>query len=125
MDVATGEEIAFPTPAGTGQRGTAIYSPDGSSVAYARIYPEGAFQIVVADADGTGNERTFGPKRPAPKDGSGLDAYWAFTPDGTALVVRYGTDVDGTTRLMPLDGSPATDLGSGGFEFVDVQRLAP
>ena len=52
-------------------------------------------------------------------------ASWAFTPDGTALIVRYGDDAKGTTHLMPLDGSPPTDLGSGGFEFVDIQRLAP
>ena len=54
-----------------------------------------------------------------------MAATWAFTPDGTALVVRYGDDADGAAQLLPLDGSPATDLGTGGFEFVDVQRLAP
>lgn len=125
MDLATGTEIQLPTPPGTGQRGSAAYSPDGTLVAYARIYREGAFQLVVADADGSGNERTIGEKRPGKPDGSDVDAAWAFTPDGTALVVRYGNDDQGTSHLVPLDGSPTTDLGSGGFEFVDVQRLAP
>ena len=126
LDVATGKEVRFPTPAGTGQRGTAPYSPDGTSVAYARVYPEGAFELVVANSDGTGNERVIGPKKPSPTDGSNVPASWAFTPDGTALVVRYGDDDAAATQLLPLDGSPPIDIeGSGGLEFVDVQRLAP
>jgi dipeptidyl aminopeptidase/acylaminoacyl peptidase len=125
LDVATGKETAFPMSAGVGQRGTATYSPDGALVAYARIFREGGFQLVVANADGSGNERTIGPKKPGPPGGTETPASWAFTPDGTALMVRYGDDSDGTTHLMPLDGSPATELGSGEFEFVDIQRLAP
>jgi Tol biopolymer transport system component len=126
LDVATGEDVQFPTLAGTGQRGAVPYSPDGKSVAYARIYPDGAFELVVANADGSGNERVIGPRKRGPTDGSTIDASWAFTPDGTALVVRYGNDKAAATQLMPLDGSPPTPIeGSGGFEFVDVQRLAP
>ena len=124
MDVATGAEVALPTASGTGQRGGA-YSPDGDLLAYARIYREGAFQLVIAKADGSGDLRTIGDKRPGKKDGSAVDASWAFTPDGTALVVRYGNDDRGKTYLMPIDGSTAVDLGTGGFEFIDVQRLAP
>ena len=125
MDVETGKEMPFPTASGTGQVGIA-YSPDGTLVAYARIHREGAFQLVVANADGSGNERTLGPKKPCPPDGSNIDATWAFTPDGTALVVRYGNDDSGGVHLLPLDGTPETILlGSGGFEFADVQRLAP
>lgn len=125
LDVASGEETLFPMSTGVGQRGTATYSPDGARVAYARIFAGGGFQLVVADADGSGNERTVGPKKAGPPGGTETPASWAFTPDGTALMVRYGDDSAGTTHLMPLDGSPATDLGSGGFEFVDIQRLAP
>jgi Tol biopolymer transport system component len=125
LNLATGEETAFPMSTGVGQRGAATYSPDGALVAYARIFREGGFQLVVANADLTGNERTIGPKKPGPPGGTETPASWAFTPDGTALMVRYGDDTEGTTHLMPLDGSPATDLGSGGFEFLDVQRLAP
>ena len=125
LEVATGKEIAFATAGASSSRGTATYSPDGKLVAYARILPEGAFQLVVANADGSGNERTIGPKKPGPVDGSNVRATWAFAPDGTALIVRYGTDDAGATQLLPLDGSPATDLGSGEFEFVDIQRLAP
>jgi Tol biopolymer transport system component len=120
LNVATGEEIAFPLEDGIGQKGTVVYSPDGTLVAYARILATG-YQVVVANADGTGNERPVGPKQPGEAEGS----FWAFTPDGTALLVRYGTDDEGAATSVPLDGSPATDLGAGGFEFVDVQRLAP
>ena len=125
LDVATGIETMFPIEDGTGQRGIATYSPDGTLVAYARVYPEGAFQIVVANADGSGNERAIGPKRPGPFDGSTIPATWTFTPDGTSLIVRYGTDDQGVVLMLPLDGSPGTELGSGTFEFVDVQRLRP
>lgn len=126
LDVETGQEMPFPTAERAGQRGLVAYSPDGTLVAYARIYRQGAFQIVVADADGSGNERTLGPRKPGPRDGSSVNASWAFTPDGTALVVRYGTDDAGATHLLPLDGSPESILvDRGGFEFVDVQRLAP
>jgi Tol biopolymer transport system component len=126
LDVAAGREMLFPTPPETGQRGPVAYSPDGALVAYARIDRGGLFQLVVANADGTGNERTVGPLRVGPPDGSSIDASWAFTPDGKALVVRYGTDDAGATHLLPLDGSPETQIiGSAGFEFVDVQRLAP
>ena len=125
LNVATGDETSFPMSAGVGQRGTATYSPDGALVAYARIFSGGGFQLVVADGDGSGNERTIGPRKAGPPGGTEVPAYWAFTPDGTALMVRYGDDAKGTTHLLPLDGSPATDLGSGEFEFLDVQRLAP
>lgn len=118
LDVANGTDIAFPMELGIGQQG-GVYSPDGTRVAYARIY-DGAYEVVIANADGTGNERAIGPKKAGPADG-----FWTFTPDGTALVVRYGTDEDGATQLLPLDGSLGTSLGAGSYEFVDVQRLAP
>ncbi len=125
LDTATGEETLFPMSAGVGQRGTAIYSPDGALVAYARILAGGGFQLVVANADGSGSERTIGPRKAGPPGGTEVPASWAFTPDGKALMVRFGNDANGTTHLLPLDGSPATDLGSGEFDFLDAQRLAP
>jgi Tol biopolymer transport system component len=125
LDIDTGQERSFPLAPGTGQRGGG-YSPDGKLIAYARIYRLGAYQLVVANADGSGDERTIGPKRPGPRDGSSIDASWAFTPDGTALLVRYGTDDSAETHRLPLDGSPGSIVvDSGEFEFSDVQRLAP
>jgi hypothetical protein len=62
----------------------------------------------------------------ASRDSLDVEVSKAFTPDGTALIVRFGNDTAGATQLVPLDGSPPTNIeGSGGFEFVDVQRLAP
>jgi hypothetical protein len=54
-----------------------------------------------------------------------MDASWVFTPDGTGLVLRIGDDVHATMYLVPLDGSPSRIIESGGYEFIDVQRLAP
>ena len=54
-----------------------------------------------------------------------MNATLTFAPDGSALIVRHGTDDHSTTWWWPLDGSPATTLDDGSFEFVDVQRLAP
>ena len=125
LDVETGEETAFAAPVGTGQRGPVVYSPDGTLVAYAQIFRDGAFQLVVADADGSGGQRAIGPRKAGPPDGSDVAATWAFTPDGTALIVRYGNDDTGTTQRLPIDGSPGSILDSGAFDFVDVQRLAP
>jgi hypothetical protein len=62
---------------------------------------------------------------PSPSWQAPRSPVWMPPPDGTALVVRYGTDTAGATQLLPLDGSPSKSLGSGEFEFVDVQRLAP
>jgi Tol biopolymer transport system component len=125
LDVSSGEVRTYPLGEGLGQRGTAPFSPDGSLVAYAQIYSDASFQIVTANADGSGTPRPLGRREPAPANGSQVDATWAFTPDGASLVVRYGTDEDGVTELVPLDGTASTPIGSGAFNFVDVQRRLP
>lgn len=124
LDIATGTERQLSATAGTGQIGL-VYSPDMKLVAYAQLDLKGQFQVVVANADGSGEERPIGPKKSAPRDNSHVPASWVFAPDGSALVVRYGNDEDAATHLLPLDGSSGTSLGSGSFEFADVQRLAP
>ena len=55
---------------------------------------------MVANADGSGNERPVGPIKSGPAEYQYPDASWAFTPDGTALVIRYGNDDQGTTQLF-------------------------
>ena len=97
----------------------ATFSPDGALVAYARIFADGGFQLVVANADGSGNERTIGPRKPAPPGGSDVPASWAFTPDGTALMVRFGDDAEAD------DPSPAARWIAGDrprFRRVRVRR---
>jgi Tol biopolymer transport system component len=124
LDIATGEETPVSSKPGTGDLG-GVWSPDGKLIAYARVYRTGGYQLVVTNADGSGNERTVGGKERSLPDGSDIRATWAFTPDGTGLVVRYGTDDQAKAFLMPLDGSTPVDLGAGEFAFTDVQRLAP
>ena len=61
------------------RRASVVSRPTGPLVAYARTYGTG-FQIVVANADGTGNERPIGPT--TIRSAAGAPS-WAFTPDGT------------------------------------------
>jgi hypothetical protein len=121
LDLLTGELIDYPTT-GTGQR-DAVFSPDVSRISYARLGPGNDLQMAIANADGSGDERVIGPVMHGSPDGP-ISASWAFTPDGTALIVRFGTDDRGTTRLIPVDGSESRIIETGAFEFVDVQRLA-
>ena len=122
IDVTTDTLITYPTD-GVGQRG-ALFSPDGSLISYARLEVGNVLQMAVAKPDGSGGERVIGPVIPGTADHA-MDANWVFTPDGTAIVLRIGDDAHGTMYLVPIDGSPSRIIESGGYEFVDVQRLAP
>jgi Tol biopolymer transport system component len=122
IDLATGADVTYPTSSlGTHE---AVFSPDGTSITYATVIPGQGTQLAIASADASGGERMIGPVVPRAADGP-VPAFWNFTPDGTALVARFGTDEGGTTYLIPLDGSDSRILDTGAFEFVDVQRLAP
>jgi hypothetical protein len=120
LDLQTGLDTTLPSPAGiTDQSGSAYFSPDGRLVGYLRSHPDKTFQFVVAPVDGSGTGTPVGPRLAEP----GGDVNWAFTPDGSAVVVDYGND--GTVHLLPIDGSPGSLLGRGDLSFADVQRLAP
>ncbi len=120
LDLRTGVDSILPSPPGiTDQSGSAYFSPDGRLVGYQRSYPDKTFQFVVAPVDGSGTGTPVGPRLPE----LGGDVNWAFTPDGSAVVVDYGND--GTVHLLPVDGSPGSLLGKGDLSFADVQRLAP
>jgi hypothetical protein len=120
LDLRTGLDAILPSAAGvTDQSGSAYFSPDGRLVGYQRSYWDKTFQFVVAPADGSGTGTPVGPRLSEP----GGDINWAFTPDGSAVVVDYGED--GTVHLLPIDGSPGSLLGKGDLSFADVQRLAP
>jgi Tol biopolymer transport system component len=121
LDVRTGAERPLPGPAGIGQGGGATFSPDGKRVAYSRIYRDGAVQVVVAPADGTTEGTALGPRMSLPS-GEEPGVWIAFTPDGSAVIAGFGTDLDRTIYRIPVDGSPETPLGKGGFGFLDVQR---
>ena len=111
----------LPTPVGDGRsKRRPWFSPDGPRVAYARTYADGTYQAVVAPADGSDVGGRSGHGRRAGR--SGLTK--AFTPDGTALIARYGSDDAGGTYLVPRTG-PRRRVDNGAFDFLDVQRLAP
>jgi Tol biopolymer transport system component len=122
VDIATGAFIDYPT-SGSGER-DASFSPDGSLIAYGRLGPGDDLQMAIANADGSGGERVIGPVAHGTADGP-IPANWVFTPDGKALIVRFGDDHRGTMHLVPLDGSESRTIETGGFQFIDVQRLAP
>jgi Tol biopolymer transport system component len=121
IDLTTGTVVRYPTT-GIGQF-AGPYSPDGSLIAYPRLAFGNDVQIAVANADGSGGERVIGPVVPGTKDGA-VSTTVAFTPDGTALVVRFGDDARGTLHRIPIDGSESEIIDTGGYQFIDVQRLA-
>jgi dipeptidyl aminopeptidase/acylaminoacyl peptidase len=128
LDIETGIERVLPAPPGTGQRGGATFSPDGATVAYVRIHREagGAMaEVVVAPADGSSLGRALGHRIPTTPDGGEVPISILFAPDGTAVIVRYGTDLAAEVHWLPVDGSPGRIIDSGSFGFVDIQRLAP
>ncbi len=122
LDLVTGRDIVMPDPTGgfTNQSGSAYFSPDGRLIGYLREFLEDkTYQFVVAPSDGSATGTLLGPRLREPTG----DVNYTFTPDGTAVIVDY--DVDGTVRLLPVDGSPGTVLGRGTLAFADIQRLAP
>ena len=66
-----------------------------------------------------------GPSPGLPVPAPAFEISLSYAPDGTALVARIGTDDGATNWWLPLDGSPATKIASGSYDWVDVQRLAP
>jgi Tol biopolymer transport system component len=122
LDITSGQDVVLPDPSGgfTNQFGSASFSPDGRLVGYLRAFLEDkTFQFVVAPSDGSGTGTPIGPRLRQPNG----DINWAWVPDGTAVVVDY--DLNGTVRMLPVDGSPGTVLGRGTMPFGDIQRLAP
>jgi hypothetical protein len=123
LDVATGKETFYPSPTGDSEFGF-TFSPDGQHVAYTLMQEDWTTQIAVADAAGSGDERTLGPVLPPRDGGTPVDIVYAFTPDGTAIIARYGNFASATTRILPIDGSAGSVVGTGTFQSIDMQRLA-
>ena len=123
LDIATGRERAIPMLQGASQWGPLAFAPDGALVAYAGILRAGRWQVVVAPADGSDPGRAVGPAWAT--DRGGVAGTWAFTPDGTGVLVREGDDASSRYHLIGLDDGSDVSLGSGDFGFIDIQRLAP
>jgi Tol biopolymer transport system component len=125
LDLRTGEERRLPTPDGTRADNGGLFAPDGKNIASVRYYTDATWQLVLAPVDGSGVGTPIGPRsHGTPQTGGGVYGL-TFTPDGTALLVRYGDDASATTHLLPIDGSEGRIIDSGKFQFVDMQRLAP
>jgi Tol biopolymer transport system component len=123
LDVATGAERELPAPAGFAQRGGAVFSPDGKTVAYTRIDASGTYQAVIAPLDGSSTGTVLGPTGQGTPDGGEVAINLVFSPDGTALIERLGDDAASIYWWLPIDGSPGSIIGTGSFAFFDVQRL--
>ena len=122
LDLRSGEETVLPHPPGSSQSGGGVFSPDGTLVAFSRLYADGSYQPVVAPADGSSEGTALGPRASGDTEGSS----YIFTPDGTALVAGLGQDDLRVIYRLPIDGSPWSILSEGGtFSFTDTQRLAP
>jgi Tol biopolymer transport system component len=125
LDLGTHQVIRVPAAAGTFEQGRPAFSPDGAWIAYERLLSSGRAQAVIARVDRSGEPVALGPIVGAQPDGSWPEMASVFTPDGTSLVVRFGSDDSSVTWVLPVDGSPGRELTSGRFSFVDIQRLAP
>ena len=122
LDLRTGEETVLPHPPGASQRGGGVFSPDGTLVAFSRIYADRTYQLVVAAADGSSDGTALGPRQSGDTEGSA----YVFTPVGSAVISMYGSDDQRALWRFPVDGSPGSIVTEGGtFSFTDVQRLAP
>jgi len=121
LDVATGKERPLPLAPDLSQL-SGIFSPDGDTIAYVgKDVVRGTLQIYLAPFDASSSGTAIGPAMSA----QGNEMSIAFSPDGKAIIARVGTDRSSTLYWVPLDGSAATALDSGSFDFFDVQRLAP
>jgi Tol biopolymer transport system component len=121
LSLRTGDERVLPQPDGDAQFG-AVFSPDGRMLAFLRYYPDNTVQMVVAPTDGSGTGIAVGPRVPFTQGGEAINNY-TWSPDGTAILANY--DADKTARLVPVDGSPVTDLAHGELALPAYQRLAP
>ena len=121
LDLRTGADRVLPSPDGAGQFGP-VFSPDGQSVLYLRGLAGNRVQLVVAPADGSSTGKAIGPEAPLGADGPTINGY-VFSPDGKAVIANF--DVEKQARLLPIDGSPASDLLHGELAFPAYQRLAP
>ena len=120
MSLRTGEDRVLPQPKGAAAM-AAVFSPDGSKVAYLRIGSNGLLQMVVAPVDGTGLGIAVGPQARFGSEGATINNY-LWSPDGTAVIANY--DVEKVARLLPIDGSAATVLAHGELALPAYQRLA-
>jgi len=111
----------------------AVFSPDGSVIAYNRVVPNepgdlGAahFRVHLIRPDGSGDEAL-----PPPADVATNEAWPAFSPDGRSILVhrwtwKGGPKPEGWVAVMPANGSaPAHDVGPRipGGEDTGIEKI--
>jgi Tol biopolymer transport system component len=122
VDLATGDvrPLGIPSPllfGPTWDNSGPTWSPDGTRIAYNRVEVDPAtsiqhFRVHVMNADGAGDVAL-----PGPADPGTMEAWPAWSPDGTQLLVHRWTWKEngggqGWVALMPADGSAgARDIG--------------
>jgi Tol biopolymer transport system component len=121
LTIGNGQDRVLPHPPQSAQLG-GVFSPDGRMIAYLRAEPDNLMRMVVAPVDGSGTGIALGPRAPFGPDGPTINNY-SWSPDGTSVIANY--DADKTARLLPIDGSPPTELAHGEQALPAYQRLAP
>ncbi len=121
LTIGNGDDRVLPHPPKSAQLG-GVFSPDGRMIAYLRAEPDNLMRMVVAPVDGSGTGIALGPRAPFGPNGPTINNY-SWSPDGTSVIANY--DADKTARLLPIDGSPPTELAHGEQALPAYQRLAP
>jgi dipeptidyl aminopeptidase/acylaminoacyl peptidase len=94
----------------------AMYSPDGTKIAFMNNY-DGDYEICVMNADGTGVRQLT--------KNSALDAYPSWSPDGTKITFTSSRDGDFDIYVMNADGSDQTNITSDDPSYDDFPRWSP
>ena len=120
LDIDTGTE-SIVTPDDGYSYQDVLFSPDGTKILTKRFEPGGPIQLAIVPADGQGGVIPIGPSHPMGGQGQAFD--WAFSPDGTEVLVTYG--YDGSTWLLNVDGTGDRQMDWSAYDGQSWQRLAP
>ena len=101
--------------------GVWLYTPDGTKILTKRFEPSGPIQLAIVPADGQGDVIPIGPSVPMAAEGQTVD--WAFSPDGSQVLVTYSHD--GSTWLLNADGTGDQQMDWSAYDGQSWQRLAP